>query len=443
MSSHPLAPVHWQMGQTLLPKHLLAQETALTAEAFLRHQTAGLPFHGVGMLEWDKYALDGGTLDLKCLRVYPSSTRSVIDYPGNASIVNLSMHFPEKSRAEVYYFVLQDNQAVLSDPPLNPTKQDISKRLYKIILSFESRFREEYEGLLEDHQIIDQGKLAEFVKDNQKHWKLSERFIPPLVQIGVSDFLVRPLQQLNILLGRFLKETLSVYQKQQLPDMRLFEMKHCVNALYESQQFIANHISIGRNQAELKMHPYFLYEHLQKLFRQLTVLSGEWTPSPLQNYRHDDLHGTFKVLFGNIVSRLTLHNRTNQSYQLHLKDGVYQALLPEVIGPKDSLYLVVNCDEQPAIEKAVLPCMSSRRRMPTLFHYSLSGVPLKSVQHSSLTHYFGDNIQCFQLAEGEELTHIINDGSLAFLAQPEFENYTFYLFYQPQTRSGSGHGPAE
>ena len=29
MSIHQLAPVHWQMGQTLLPEHLLAQEMPL------------------------------------------------------------------------------------------------------------------------------------------------------------------------------------------------------------------------------------------------------------------------------------------------------------------------------------------------------------------------------------------------------------------------------
>ena len=438
MSIHPLAPVHWQMGQTLLPDHLIAQETALTAEASLRHQSAGLPSYGIGKVEWDKYLLDGGTLDIKALRIYTRTNRSLIDFPGNANIVNVALNFPDQARAEVYYFVLQHKQVINTEQFTRAVNQTISQRLYLIILGVQPRLSEEYEKLLNEHQIIEQGKLAEFTRSEQKNWKLSERYVPPLVQIGVSDFLLAPLRQLTVLLGRFLKESLALYQTQQLPDIRLLEIKQCVNALYASQQFLANHIGHGREPAELKMHPYFLYEHLQKLFHQLSLLNGEWSPIPLQNYQHNDLHGTFKLLFRNIVARLKLHDRTSQSFQFHLKDGMYQALIPNGIGPNDNLYLVINCTQQGSLSEQALPCISSRRRIATLFHYSLSGVALKAVKHSALTHYFGETSQCFQLVPGEEFTHIIKDTSLAFLAQTEFENYSFYVFYQSQSALKQG-----
>lgn len=435
MSTHDIAPVHWQMGQILLPDHLIAQEHALTADTFLRHQSGGLPCYGIGKLAWDKYLLAKGNLSLNSLRLFTHANSLLVDYPGNADIVSLPLEFKDTSRVEVYYFVLQSPTVISTEQLPTPNSLPVARRLYKIALALQSSLGEEYEALCSHYKVIDQGKLAEFVEDNNGSWKLSERFIPPLVQIGVSEFLLGPLKQLNILLNRYLKETLSLYQKQQLPDIRLFEIKHCVNALYESQQFLANHIGYPKQKAELQLHPYYLYEQLQKLHRQLNLLSGEWTPLPVQNYQHSDLHGTFKILFRNVVSRLKLHSRNSQSFQLHLKDGKYQTMLPDAASKQDNLYLVINCDQQPSLADEALPCMGSHKRISTLFHYSLSGVGLIPVKHKALTHYFGETTQCFQLKEGEELNHIIQDASLTFLAQPEFADYTFFLFYQPQTSS--------
>lgn len=438
MSIHDIAPVHWKMGQTLLPEHLIAQEYALTADTYLRHRSSGLPCYGIGRLEWDKYLLAKGNLSFKAFRLFTHANTLLVDYPGNADIVSLPLEFSGTSRVEVHYFVLQGQQLSGGGQNYNTNDESITRRLYKIILSLQPTLNEDYKDICSQHKVIEHGKLAEFVEDNIGGWKLSERFIPPLIQIGVSEFLIGPLKQLNVLLNRYLKETLSLYQKQQLPDIRLFEIKHCINALYESQQFLANHIGYPQQQAELQLHPYFLYEQLQKLHRQLSLLSGEWSPLPLKNYQHSNLHGTFKILFANVISRLRLHSRKSQSFKLHLKDGKYQTLLPDIATKQDKLYLVINCDQQPSMADEALPCISSHKRISTLFHYSLSGVGLIPVKHKALTHYFGESTQCFQLEEGEELDHIIQESSLAFLAQPEFEHYSFFLFYQPQMSSAKG-----
>jgi predicted component of type VI protein secretion system len=173
--------------------------------------------------------------------------------------------------------------------------------------------------------------------------------------------------------------------------------------------------------------------------------NGAWkglTSMPLHNYQHDDLHGTFKLIFRDIISHLKLHSRHSQSVELQFKDGSYHGVLPSTLQGNDQLHLIINCEQKASLAEHQLPCISSHSRMPTLFHYSLSGVPLKAVKHSALTHYFGDATQSFQLLPSEELEHIIKDRSVAFLAQPEFENYTFYLFYQPQVKAntGSHHG---
>lgn len=437
MSEYPFAAVQWQMGQTLLPEHLIAQETALNTNAFLRHQTGGLPCNGVGKLEWDKDLLVSGSLDITALRIFPPTNSVVVDYPGNAFLHKNALQLNGIARVAVKYIVLQEKSLPAATSE-SCTQQSVTQQPYNIILSTDGNPESDNETLYQGCDVITQGKLAEFIVDNKGRWKLSERYIPPLVQLGKSEFLLEPLRQLNVMLSRYLKQTLALYQNQQLPDSRRYEIKHCINALYENRQFIANHLGQGKQRGELQMHPYFLYEQLQGLHRQLALLNGEWAPLPLDIYQHNDLHGTFKLLFQNVVTRLKLPGIPSQSFELHLKDGCYQTVLPNLINKHDKLYLVINCEQHPPLNKNALPCISSRNRVTTLFHYSLSGVQLKEVKHKSLNHYFGQSTQSFILEQGEELKHIIQDASLAFLAQPDFANYAFYLFYQPVLQQSKG-----
>ena len=441
MSEYPFAPVQWQMGQTLLPEHLIAQETALSTNAFLRHQSGGLPCYGVSKLEWDKDLLISGSLNIKALRLFTRTNSLVVDYPGNAYINNHALQFSGIARVAVHYIVLQE-QGESQASSESCTQQPIVQRPYKIILTTDGNPGSDDETLYQGCAEITRGKLAEFVVDNKGSWKLSERYIPPLVQLGMSEFLLEPLQQLNVRLGRYLKESLVLYQNQQLPDSRRYEIKHCINALYENRQFIANHLSLGKLHGEMHMHPYYLYEQLQGLHRQLALLNGEWSPLPLDIYQHNDLHGTFKLLFQNVVTLLKLPGSQSQSFQLHLKDGCYQTVLPSLVNKHDKLYLVIVCEQHPPLDNSALPCISSRNRVTTLFHYSLSGVPLTAVKHKTLSHYFGQNTQSFLLEQGEELQYIIRETSLAFLAQPDFANYTFYVFYQATQQQMSEVGNA-
>ncbi|MES2824665.1 MAG: type VI secretion system baseplate subunit TssK [Pseudomonadota bacterium] len=439
MSIHQLAPVHWQMGQTLLPDHLLAQEDALTGEARLRYQAQGLPGYGVARLEWDRYLLAQGTFNIESLRIFTRDKNLLVDYPGNSLLISSPLAFVQSLRAPVYYFVLQENiiqninanmHSSLASIPAGDVAL-LPKRLFKLILAQQPSLPEQYEKLIGSHTLIDQGKLAEFEQAVNKQWQLSERYIPPLIQIGTSEFLQRPLRQLSALLSRYLTETYKVCQRQQLSDMRHFEMKLCASTISQSLQYLANHIGNEKIGGEVCLHPYFLYEQLQKLNRELALLSGEWAALNLKNYRHNDLHGIFKLLFRNIIANLKHHSRNNQSFTMHLKDGCYRAQLPNSLHQDDKLYLIINCDQQPSLPDNALPCLSSPDRIANLYHYALSGAALKPVKHSAMTHYFGEKTQCFQLMNGEELMHIKRDHSIAFLAQPEFANYNFYVFYQP------------
>ncbi|WP_133470987.1 type VI secretion system baseplate subunit TssK [Paraglaciecola marina] len=438
MSIHQLAPVSWQLGQTLLPEHLLAQETALTGEIRLRYHVNGLPGYGISKLEWDEYLLAKGNLRIKALGLFTRNKSTLIDFPGNADIISLPVEFADSGRAKIFYFVLQIDQET-NQPQLHLTAKAIPRRLFKIVLSQLPNLPEEYNGTRDNHSVIEQGKLAEFVQTPSGQWKLSERYIPPLLQIGACEFMQSPLQQLKVLLDKYLAELKNIYE-QQLPELRRFEIKHCANQLIQTRQYLANHLTVAKNSGEIRLHPYFLYMQLQQLDGELGTFRGEWLNSVTHNYKHDDLHGTFKRVFRSIISQLTFHSRNNQCVELILKDGCYQAILPATLEQYDRLFLVINCAQQPSIKDEQLPCLSSYRRMPILFNYSLSGAPLKTVKHSALTHFFGQNSQGFELMAGEEFTHIKHDRSVAFLAQPEFEHYNFYILCHPDPQNDSRAG---
>lgn len=444
MSTHQLAPVDWKMGQPLLPEHLHAQENAIAGEARLRHLTNGLPLYGISKMCWDTHLLSKGCLRVDAMRLYTRQQQLLVDYPGNAYIDSLPLDFTPSTRAEVFYFVFQD-EPLPSNNVTQPYHSELKRRLFKIVFSLQPSLTDEQKSFTSLDKVIEHGKLAEFVKDQHDCWRLSERFIPPLIQVGLTDFLKTPLSQLNVLLGCYLNEVHQFYQQQQLPEIRRFEIKHCINNLSQSMQYLANHLGKGIINGEINFHPYFLYDQLQTLNRNLSLLEGDWSIPLIQNYQHDNLHGTFKVIFRNIISHLKLRSRNNRSFELHLKDGCYQAVLPTTLSPLDNLYLIINSETSNKLSPHQLPCLSSYRRMPTLFQYALSGASLKPINHHSSTHYFGDNAQCFEIVKGEELNHIVNDRSIAFLAQPEFRDFTFYLFQQSEisTKTGAPHAASE
>lgn len=461
MPIHQLAPVNWQMGQTLLPDHLVAQEDALAGEARLRFLAQGLPAFGIARLEWDEYLLAQGILDIKNLRIFAHLQNFMVDYPGNSLLVSQPLQFENSARANVYYFIFQENIVANNFSNGNVSNSNFStgkfstsnvsissnnaghrtayvqdsdsppKRLFKLVLTQQATLPEQFEHQLTNHSLVDHGKLAEYEQDANKRWSLSERYIPPLMQVGTSAFLQRPLQQLSALLSRYLTETYKICVQQQLPELRQYEMKQCASMVSQTLQYLANHIGNEKTAGEIYLHPYFLYEQLQNLNRELALLSGEWAALNIQSYRHHDLHGLFKTLFRNIIAHLKHHSRASQSFELLLKDGCYRTQLPAILSKNDKLFLITHCEDKPAIPANAMPRISSHKRITMLHNYSLSGVALKAVRLNAITHYFGEKSQCFQLLPGTELSYIIRDRSLAFLAQPEFSKHSFYLFYQP------------
>lgn len=80
-----LKRVDWQLGQPLLPMHLVAQEDSLIANLNFYIQNLGIPYFGIGNLKWDDKLLSQGVVSISKLTViFPNG--DLVDVPDNGVI---------------------------------------------------------------------------------------------------------------------------------------------------------------------------------------------------------------------------------------------------------------------------------------------------------------------------------------------------------------------
>jgi type VI secretion system protein ImpJ len=443
MTRHELAPINWQMGQPLLPNHLVAQEASLVANISLRNLIHGLPCHGISQLDWDRYALERGSLKVTTLRLITRGLSLLVDYPGNSVLLSSPLVFGEQIRPQAFYFVLQPN-AALRAPAANDllastqNDQSLPRRLMSIILSSEPRLPDQFNQLLATHQLIDQGKLAEFEQHANLGWRHSDRFIPALVQIGTTPFLRKSLEKLEHMAEHYLRQLERQYGQRNVGQTRQYELRSGACAVKKALHRLSNIVGTERIDGEIHRHPYFLYETLQDLATDLSHASGGWPESERVYYHHNDLVGTFRALFRRLATVLKIPKQTGHSFELTLNDGVYSAELPSDIDSGDDYYFVIIGNRADALTKSELPVLSSRQRLQTVYDYALSGVVLTPHKQGALAHLYGSQSQTFKLGAGKEHAHIVLDRTVAFLAQKKFQYFRFFIYH----RSLPNHAPA-
>ena len=91
MRDSHLARVAWQMGQVLLPEHILALEESVLAEGRIRQRAlAGAPMVGLNRLYLHEDLLARGILSLEgLLAIFPSG--ELVSLPGNVQVEPLDL----------------------------------------------------------------------------------------------------------------------------------------------------------------------------------------------------------------------------------------------------------------------------------------------------------------------------------------------------------------
>ena len=73
--------------------------------------------------------------------------------------------------------------------------------------------------------------------------------------------------------------------------------------------------------------------------------------------------------------------------------------------------------------------VSALPRLQIIHKYFLSGIVLKKINRPIFQHYFGPEVDIYEMDKSEELTQALNDRTIAFLSEPRFESVRFFLYW--------------
>ncbi|MCH2205679.1 MAG: type VI secretion system baseplate subunit TssK [Lentisphaerales bacterium] len=411
-----LPRVHWQLGQPLLPDHFVTQEEALLADAEYRFRLGGLPHHGVAEMEWRTSLLDDEVLSLSKLTIKTPSGL-LLAIPGNAKLASpLNLQAVGSTRVQVYCHVTKINE-VGSDmqESTNANEKDlVSRSIYELHLSSEAGFQGSFESI----------KIAEFTKNVETSWELSESFVPPLLMIGQSPFLQKPLKelamQLDVFRERLINETASTISAE-----NMLAAKACLQRVFGMQRLLLN----LNNQ--INLHPYIVYERFLEFYA--SVCTYQNSPPEMVSkaiYQHDDL----AEIFNKVISQLLGEMKSGKSRVPYLPfeytNGRYTCDLPQEVREATSIYLLIQKKHIQSKFNISNVKLSSPSRSPLVHKLALPGVPFKSISQLPFQHSFGSEVDFYEVNLGEEWDYVLKELSVVFYLPTETEEMTPYIYWR-------------
>lgn len=424
MIDSKLARVRWELGQTLLPEHLLAQEEALSTESDLRFRTRGLPAYGIAELVWSDTLLWEGVVSIqKMTLLLPSGT--LLDVPGNAEFIATQLQLSGGPTAPVFCHILEEHPTA-TGPELyeNAEMQPaMSRRVFQLVLSLEDQVPEPWQHLLETHHLVETMKLAEFEVAPRGGWQLAPSYLPPMLQIGASPFLQKDLQELSQLL-EFLRTALRRDRmRNKLTAIQSYALQQCAKSVHHMLRLLSN----LQAEAEIRLHPYYIYEALHQLYADMCIYRDQLPDEAPMPYRHRALHRCFQSILPPLKEQIQMRHQHGVQLEFGLKDGAYSVDLPPDFRSHRDVYFVIEFDEEVAETAYELPKLGSRSRLHAIHEFVLNGLSLQKKPEAPFGYRFGFEAACYEIVKDEEWEHILKEGTAAFYAQPHYEGLNFYL----------------
>ncbi|MEZ0227888.1 MAG: type VI secretion system baseplate subunit TssK [Planctomycetota bacterium] len=411
-----LARIDWKMGQTLLPAHFFAQEEALVADTVARFGFIGVPFTGIGRLRWNDSLLSDGILSIMNLSaVLPIG--AVVMVPGNTVSRSFNLNTVGTTRVTVYAHLTNERGQV----PVAQADQEAAdgEPLERVIHTIAL-------GSDQTHpDAVYTFKLADFEKNIEGKWGLVDDFIPPLLQVGTSPFLVRFFDHLSKAITLFQQRLREDIAASYLGGEGLMSAKTCLKAVYKMERFLAN------AHAQIKFHPYDLYEALKTFYAEVCVYQDANPEDIASPYLHDDLAGCLKKIARPLFERLNVSKGKTPYLSFDRKDGVFQLTpIPDEVRVAKEVFLLL---QKPKVGEVVSfdgVKLASRTRLPVVHQLSLLGIPAKKIERPPFQHQFGAEVEFYQLSKGDEWDQALRETNLAFFDSPAVAKVKAYLYWR-------------
>jgi type VI secretion system protein ImpJ len=373
----------------------------------------GLPSYGLGKLIVNETLLGEGIFSIQEMTLVMASGL-LLNVPGNATVSPFNLNLPGTIKVSVYLHILNDMPT--ADSSTGGWAEDTEVRIPRVIHRMALSSEQDYPKALETL------KLAEFKKSPQGTWQVSQEYIPPLLQVGTSPFFRKEIDALVEALALF-QYNLYMDAVSYLSGDSLSSVKQCLKSVYRSQRLLANLVS------QVHLHPFYLYEDLYTLYTEVCFYRNTTPENITSAYNHNQL-ASLNTIIDLLHKQMQLVRTLPPYLPFELVDNIYQVKLPDEIRQATNVYLLAQKDRiitQLSLDELKLAGFS---RLPVVHKMALQGIPFKKVEHPSFQHSFGAEVEFYQLREGEEWDHALNETTVAFYNRPELRGTTFYLFWR-------------
>jgi len=436
-----LQPVIWAKGTFLSPQHLQAQD--IFHEDLLQFRVDALNYFpwGFRSLTLDRDALAAGNLAIdaasgifpdglvfdipnsdlapapKPLAAYFDPTRSSIDIHlavpawryGNVNVAS-SANSDADTRYLAEVSLLRDENAAQIERPVQ-----IARKNFRLLVDAEAR---------EGTPAI---KVARVTRTDSGLMQLDPTFVPPLLNIAASDYLMSMARRLLENLTAK-SASLAGLRRQKSQGLAEFSASDVANfwLLYTTNTYLPplRHLFEAR-----RGHPEILFNLMNQLAGALTTFSTTVFPADLPSYDHTDLGGRFTDLDNKI--RYLLETVIPSNFVAlplkYLSPSIYTTPLADdkyLQGTK--LYLAVNA-EMPVGEligkapRLIKAC--SANHMEHLVRNALPGVSMRHLQIPPSAIPVKLNYQYFSLnQDGPEWEAIKRSRNFAAWVPADFPN---------------------
>jgi type VI secretion system protein ImpJ len=448
----PPQRVVWAEGMLVAPQHLQQQD--LYHERLLDRRIAALaPYPwGVVSVELDAGALGADQLRLtRFVGILPDGLYAGFEAgdPECPPARPIGAHFAPTARTlEIYLGVpkeLEGIPSVSDERPGTGSAAVVDTKAARARYRASSRAVSDLSGTASDLQMsfahrnavvlfggesredYDAIKIAEVVRDGSGALLNNEAYIPPVLRIDASEFLMGGVRRLLSLMMTKQRQ-LSGDRRQRdgsniefnSGDVTRFLQLSAVNSAIPM-------LNYGATNGEIS--PFTLYLMLIQVCGQLATFSAEVDVTKLPIFAHTDLNATFEELFARITQLLrTTVRETYLQVPLETSQGIHFGRLDDDRLMKALHYVLAvrtgaNVPEEQLAQRLPGLCkIASRAQLPYILRSATPGVPIQVTHRPPTEIPIRAGVTYFALTlQNEHWRQILEERSLGIFFPPPFD----------------------
>jgi predicted component of type VI protein secretion system len=392
----------WKSGQLLTPSHFERQEEILLAHMSARFRLGSAAAHGIVSLELDFAELENGRVAIRRL-TWLRRDGVLVSTDGNATLP-APLEIEGKGRSAVHLYVAEEPEQTASEGT------ELVPRMFGLALQ---------EGLASSdwtRKAEESCQLLELVRAaNGKSLQLGD-FVPPLLQLGDSPFLVTVLRGLEQSVMEYNRGLLSQSHDASAVRERASDLqrRHVAGQRLLAVLSEAGLSPLRAPRAPVRLHPYALFRELRDYACELAAVPGSLIDPAALVYDHENLKGCYLRVISVIIAGApaALVSPAGLEFEREGRTFILRQLTAEALDGGDLVLALSGADDVSALK------LSSPSRLLRLHSALLPGLVLEEqkVRHAPSggveTRYFA--IRC----SGEEWTHVQRERALAFQRLP-------------------------